>query len=135
MNSLILQSASRLLIPLQFVFSLFLLFRGHNEPGGGFAAGLVASAALALHSIAYSPEATRRLIRLEPVSIVALGLILALLSGALGLLEGSEFLTGQWLEIPGLRWEVGTPLVFDAGVYLLVIGVGASVLLNLMERR
>jgi multicomponent Na+:H+ antiporter subunit B len=137
MTSIILRSVAHVLVPLQLVFSLFLLLRGHNEPGGGFAAALVVGAALALHSIAHSPEETRRLLRIEPVSIAGLGLFVALLAGAFGLASGEQFLAGQWSEIDLVVFhlEFGTPLLFDVGVYLLVIGVVTAVLLTLMEGR
>jgi L-alanine-DL-glutamate epimerase-like enolase superfamily enzyme len=56
MNSLILRTAARYLLPLLILFSIFLLFRGHNEPGGGFVAGLVAAAAFALYALAADVE-------------------------------------------------------------------------------
>lgn len=137
MSSLILRTVARVVIPLQLVFSLFLLLRGHNEPGGGFAGALMVGAALALHSIAYSKAATRRLLRLEPVRLAGLGLLLALTSGFIGLAAREEFLAGQWasLDLGIFHWELGTPLLFDAGVYLLVIGMATALLFSLMEDR
>ena len=135
MNSLILRSVAGALVPLQLVFSLFLLLRGHNEPGGGFSAGLVVGAAIALHALAFTPRLTRRLLRVEPLSIAGVGLLVALVSGVFGLLAGGAYMEGQWLELElaGTHWDLGTPLLFDVGVYLLVIGTGAAVLLTLME--
>jgi multicomponent Na+:H+ antiporter subunit B len=133
MTSLILQTVSRVLIPIQIAFSLFLLLRGHNEPGGGFAGALVIAIALALHSVAFSPQATRKLLPVEPLMLVGLGLIAALLAGALGLVAGQAFLTGQWLDVGVVGVTFGTPLLFDIGVYLLVTGMTAAVLLRLME--
>ena len=135
MNTLILRTAARLLIPIQVVFSLFLLLRGHNDPGGGFAAGLVIATAFALHALAFSPGATRQMIPIQPVTVAGLGLIVALGSGAIGLLAGDPFLTGHWLEGTLAGFKLGTPLMFDVGVYLLVIGVTAGILVSLMEGR
>jgi len=75
--SLILSTATRLLLPLLLMFSIFLLLRGHNEPGGGFVGGLVAAAAFALHAIAYSVAATRRLLIIDPRALIGTGLLIA----------------------------------------------------------
>ena len=135
MNSLILQSFARFFIPVQLLFSIFLLFRGHSAPGGGFAAGLVVAAAIILHAVAFSPDATRRVLRVDPLGVAGLGLLVALASGVLGLLSGEPYLTGQWLDVTVLSVKLGTPLLFDIGVYLLVIGMATGVLLSLMGVR
>lgn len=134
MRSLVLSTAARLLLPLMLVFSVFLLLRGHNEPGGGFAGGLVAAAAFALYSIAEGVERARDLLRADPRSLIAAGLGLALLSGLVGVVGGGEFLHGSWLTtpIPGIG-KIGTPVVFDAGVYLLVLGMALLILFTLAE--
>jgi multicomponent Na+:H+ antiporter subunit B len=119
------------MIALLLLFSLFLLLRGHHEPGGGFVGGLVASAAFSLHAIAHRPAETRRLLRVEPETLLALGLAVAVCSGLPGVVAGRPFLTGLWLEAWG--HAAGTPLVFDVGVYLVVCGVCLSIILSLAE--
>ncbi|HYI68762.1 MAG TPA: MnhB domain-containing protein [Skermanella sp.] len=69
MDSLILRTATRLLLSLMLLFSFFILLRGHNEPGGGFIGGLIAASAFALHSIAFGPRALRDLLVFDPRSI------------------------------------------------------------------
>jgi multicomponent Na+:H+ antiporter subunit B len=136
MDSLILRSAARLLLPLLLLFSIFLLLRGHNEPGGGFSAGLVAAAAFALLTIATDVPTTRRTLRMSPRIFIGAGLLVATASGAVGLIGGGAFLTGLWAELPlpgGAKLAVGTPLLFDVGVYLVVIGVVLTIVLSLME--
>jgi multicomponent Na+:H+ antiporter subunit B len=136
MDSLILRSAARLLLPLLLLFSIFLLLRGHNEPGGGFSAGLVAAAAFALLTIATDVPTTRRTLRMSPRIFMGAGLLVAIASGAVGLIGGGAFLTGLWTELPlpgGATLAVGTPLLFDVGVYLVVIGVVLTIVLSLME--
>jgi multicomponent Na+:H+ antiporter subunit B len=138
MNSLILRTTIRLLLPLLVLFSIFLLGRGHNEPGGGFAGGLVASAGFALYSLAYDAEAARRILHLDPIRLAAIGLLAALTSGLVGWLAGAPFLTGVWLKfsLPGLgEVDLGTPLLFDIGVYLLVTGVILSIVFTMEEAR
>jgi multicomponent Na+:H+ antiporter subunit B len=138
MNSLILRNTIRLLLPLLVLFSIFLLGRGHNEPGGGFAGGLVASAGFALYSLAYDAEAARRILHVDPIRLAAIGLLAALASGLVGWLAGVPFLTGVWLKLvlPGLgEVDLGTPLLFDIGVYLLVTGVILSFVFTMEEAR
>lgn len=130
-RSILLPVATRYLMPLLMVFSIFLLIRGHNEVGGGFVGGLVASSALMLYGIANTPQALRRLLPISPVHLVSSGLAIALTSGLIPLIAGREFMTGLWLEseIPVIG-KVGTPLLFDVGVYFLVIGIVIWILLT-----
>lgn len=134
MRSIILSTAIRLLLPLLLIFSVFLLLRGHNEPGGGFVGGLVASAAIVLYALAEGVEQARRLLKVEPRLLIAGGILVALVSGTLPLLFGKPFLTGLWLPwtLPVLG-HAGTPLLFDLGVYLLVAGMVLMIVLSLMD--
>ncbi len=77
MSSLILRAATRALAPLLLLLALFLLWRGHNEPGGGFIGGLVAASAAALQGLAFGPAAARRMLVLPPVAVAGLGLAVA----------------------------------------------------------
>ncbi len=132
MNSLILSTSSRYLLVLLQLFSVFLLLRGHNEPGGGFAGGLVAAAAYALYFIANGVEEARRVFRFEPLTVMAAGLGVALASTLPSILGGLDFMRGVWVNtgIPVIG-KVGTPLLFDAGVYLLVLGITLKILFSL----
>lgn len=134
MQSLLLATAVRLLLPLLLLFSLFLLLRGHNEPGGGFVGGLVAAAAFVLHALAHGVAGARRVLRVEPRYLVAAGLLTALASGLLSLALGLPFLTGLWSAVPvPVIGHGGTPLLFDAGVYLVVAGMVLMIVFSLME--
>lgn len=134
MVSVILAVASRYLLPLMLIFSFFLLLRGHNEPGGGFVGGLVAAAAYALFFIANGIEEAEKLLKVEPLRLIAAGLLLALLSTWPSLLAGRAFMTGLWLDtnLPVIG-KVGTPLLFDTGVYLLVLGIALKIIFSLAE--
>lgn len=133
-RSILLSVSVRYLMPLMLVFSVFLLIRGHNEVGGGFAGGLVATSAIMLYAIAFSPAALRELLPIEPRLLVSIGLLSALLSGTIPMLAGKPFMTGIWLKSPlPVIGKVGTPLLFDTGVYLVVIGVVLWILLTLAE--
>ena len=136
MTSLILSTAARYLLPLLLIFSLFILLRGHNEPGGGFVGGLIAAAAFALNAFAFDVRATRRTLRVIPQMLIPIGLIIAWGSAIIPLVSGRPFLTGLWfkLYVPGFEaLDVGTPLLFDCGVYLLVLGVTLTMILSLAE--
>jgi multicomponent Na+:H+ antiporter subunit B len=136
MRSIILQTATRLILTLLLLFSIFLLLRGHNEPGGGFIAGLVASGAFVLYAIAYDVKSARQALHFEPHVFVAAGLVIAVLSGLAGLYTAEPFLTGQWLSwgvSESDRIDLGTPLLFDVGVYVVVIGVTLTIILTLAE--
>lgn len=134
MTSVILSTAIRLLLPLLLLFSVFMLLRGHNEPGGGFVGGLVAAAAIVLYALAEGAGQARRLLKFDPRSLIVAGLTLALLSGILPLLIGQPLLTGLWFPSPlPVLGHVGTPLLFDLGVYLLVAGMALLIVLSLME--
>ncbi|MFP4370087.1 MAG: Na+/H+ antiporter subunit B [Candidatus Kapaibacterium sp.] len=134
MKSLILSTGTRYLIPLLLIFAFFLLLRGHNEPGGGFVGGLVASTAYVLYGIAYGVNEARKLLRIDPVYLVGLGLLTALISALIPVLAGETFMTGVWMknEVPILG-KLGTPLLFDTGVFLLVLGISLKVIFALAE--
>lgn len=136
MNSIILRTSARYLLPLLILFSIFLLFRGHNEPGGGFVAGLVAAAAFTLYALADNVEAARFALQVDPHVLIGSGLLLALLDGIVPFFYGEEFLTGRWtyLRLPGVgEIEIGSPLFFDIGVYLVVMGVVLMIIFSLAE--
>lgn len=132
MSSYILTTATRYLLPLLLLFSVFLLLRGHNEPGGGFVGGLAAAAAFALYAITCGVESTRRMLWLHPRTLLGAGLVLAAGAGLMSLLWGLPYLTGMWssLEIPALG-KLGTPLLFDIGVYLVVVGTVLMIVFEL----
>ncbi|MEJ8802392.1 MnhB domain-containing protein [Pontibacter sp. H249] len=169
MRTLIFATAIRIITPLFIVFSVYILVRGHNHPGGGFIGGLIGSIAFVFHILAHGTRQTAksyfsftfykydrkpnhsrmhhalRLLRknvlrnkaekpksiwnyypqrLKPAYIMAFGLLVAVSSGLIGLLNGKPFMAAYWLDakIPFIG-SVGTPLLFDAGVYFLVIGM------------
>jgi multicomponent Na+:H+ antiporter subunit A len=128
--SLVLRTAARLLLVLLLVTALFMLWRGHNEPGGGFIGGLFAASALTLYLLAFRRAATERLLRVAPRLGLPVGLALAVTSGLVGVgLAGAPFLTGQWTTVGGLK--LGTPLLFDVGVFLVVVSFTLTIVLAL----
>ncbi|MCJ8163653.1 cation:proton antiporter [Pontibacter sp. E15-1] len=169
MKTIIFSTAIRLLTPVFLLFSVYILFRGHNHPGGGFIGGLICSIAFVFHVLAHGPGVTSRVffsvvlyyysrpkshsytryalrvlranfrnkrdtdephkwsfvfLRIRPLYLVATGLLLAASSGIVSLLGQKPFMTSYWLkfELPVIG-SIGTPSLFDLGVYLLVLGV------------
>jgi multisubunit Na+/H+ antiporter MnhB subunit len=136
MASLILKTATRLLVGLMLTFSVYLLMRGHNAPGGGFAGALVAGTGFALFAIAEGPSVVRKAIRVAPQKIAVIGLGLALGSGLAAFIVDRPFLTGVWWisqSKEAASLAVGTPLVFDVGVFLTVLGTILTLILALEE--
>lgn len=119
MNSLILKVASRFLVWLMLIFSLFVLWRGHNQPGGGFIAGIIAGSALCLYVMACGIEAAKRFVKIPISVLLALGLFLSTISAMWPMLIGKTFFTGLWWK-KGLI-TIGTPMLFDTGVYITVV--------------
>ena len=138
MNSLILRTTTRLLFPLLLMLSVYLTLRGHDAPGGGFIGGLVAAGAFGLYLIAEGPEQMIRALRLHPTTLMSFGLLLGLAVGLLSCFQGLPFMTGLWRAIPvgwGEPIKLGTPLFFDVGVFLVVVGFTLTVVLSLEEEK
>lgn len=126
MNSVILQIASRYVRWLLLIFAVIALLRGHNYPGGGFIGGLLAGLSIVFEGFAYSPGYARDTLKISPSGFVATGLILILSSFLPGVLAGEELMTGIWVTLPSLfgrQIKLGTPLLFDTGIFLAVIGI------------
>ena len=136
MNTLIFRTIAPLLTGLMILFSVFVLLRGHNEPGGGFIGGLIAASAFAIHGIAFGVSAVRRAIRFHPMAIAGFGLMVGVLSGLPSFFFDVPFFTGLWVfpTVLGETLALSTPMVFDIGVYFVVVGSITSIALALEER-
>lgn len=129
----ILPIAARVVVPVQVLFAVFLLLRGHNLPGGGFIGGLVLASALVLRVMVDPAKAPR----VDLNSVAGIGLLVAMGSAVLPLAVGKDFFTGLWggqLWLPTLGVvKLGTPLLFDVGVFIVVSAVATKLLLVLMS--
>jgi multicomponent Na+:H+ antiporter subunit B len=136
MRTVIFQTVVPYLTSLMLLFSIFVLLRGHNEPGGGFIGGLIAASALAIYGIAFGVAPVRRAIYFHPMSLSAFGLFIAALAGLPSVVAQVPFLTGLWVypNFLGIELALSTPLVFDIGVFFVVLGSLASIALALEER-
>ena len=135
MGTVIFRTIAPFLSALMVLFSLFVLLRGHDEPGGGFIGGLIAASGLAIYGIAFGVDTVRRAVRFNPNAVAGAGLVIAGLAGLLSLPSADTFLTGLWYEgtILGVELKLSTPLVFDIGVYLVVVGSIGAIALSLEE--
>lgn len=116
------------------VFAVYLLLRGHNLPGGGFISGLGSALSLIMLSLAFGVERIQEILRVDPTRVAVVGLTLALLTALLPLFFGEPLLRQFNWTLPILgTLHVGTPLVFDFGVYLVVVGVSAKLIFVLLR--
>lgn len=132
MSSLILRVGSCVILPFALALSLYLLWRGHNEPGGGFIGGLIAAAGYASYALPRSYRALRQVLRIDPLQLIALGLGAALVSGLPGLMGSHAYLTHAWTDFGTIA--LGTTLLFDIGVYLTVLGAILTFLSLFLEQ-
>jgi multicomponent Na+:H+ antiporter subunit A len=126
MTSLILDVGTKALFHTAMMLSLYLLFVGHNAPGGGFIGGLVGGAALVLRYVALTQEQFRQLVPFRAEPLLGLGILTAGGTGLAGYALGGEFLAGGFVELdlPLLgHLTVTSVLFFDVGVYLVVLGL------------
>ena len=132
MPELYLRLLDRILTPILIILALFLFFRGHNEPGGGFIAGLAASAAIQLQILSRGDAYVRNYIGRYLHPLTGIGLFLAGSAALIGLTNGG-FFKNVWthITIGEMSIDLGTPVMFDLGVFLVVVSVVASYLLAL----
>lgn len=132
MTSLIFSATARLLFWGMLAASLAILWRGHNEPGGGFVGGLVAAMAFSIIALSQGVQKARQTLRIHPVVLSGFGVAFALVSGLPGLFTGEGFLTHQWVAL-GSGLKLGTTLIFDIGVYCTVMGGMLCMVLRLYD--
>ncbi len=132
-GTLILGVTAQLLLPLQLLFSVFLLLRGHDAPGGGFIAGLVAAGGFALYLFAHGRQALSAMLRIAPRDLIGLGLLCGVAATLPAWWRGEPFFSAQWWSLPGGGLTLSTPLLFDLGVYLVVLGALLTAITALVE--
>lgn len=133
-NDVILRTMSRVIVLIIIAFSLYLFFAGHNNPGGGFIAALMTAAALILLAVSFGMDTVRRVIRVNYRVLTAIGLSIAILTGAGSFLFGAPFLSHAFghFHLPILGdTELATAVLFDLGVYLAVVGVVMNIIFTI----
>ncbi|QJD58885.1 DUF4040 domain-containing protein [Pseudomonas sp. gcc21] len=131
-GSVLLRQGMRPLAAIMLAVSLVVFWRGHNYPGGGFIGGLVAATGFALLVLTFGRGIQRGLGRVPPTTIIAAGLACAMGAGIGAVLLGDSYMTSRWAEPFGVK--LGTPLLFDLGVFLTVFGSVTHMLRNLVGR-
>jgi multisubunit Na+/H+ antiporter MnhB subunit len=135
-RSLILDTTVRLVFDAALVLSVYLLFAGHNQPGGGFVGGLVAGAAIALRYIAGGLDEVRSLVVVRPWGFLATGLALSVGTALIPVLAGGAALDHRALSFDPILMghvKVTSATIFDTGVYLIVVGLVLMVFEGLGE--
>jgi multicomponent K+:H+ antiporter subunit A len=133
-HPMIMATFSRLLLPLALLVAIFVLLRGHNLPGGGFIAGLITAVALITQYLANGIAWTRSRMSARLHPLIGVGLLIATLTGLASWLFGYPFLTSTftYLHWPLVgKFEVASAMLFDLGVFLVVVGVTLVILLRL----
>lgn len=135
MRTIILQAAIQVLIPIFFIYSLYLLFRGHDSPGGGFIGALVISIGLVFHMMAFGVSKTKEIYRIDTMRFTVIGLFLAFIGATLSMfLGGNGFFHALWtdIKIPGVG-TLSSVLLFDIGVYIAVVGAVLKIAFTIFE--
>lgn len=136
-NDVILQTTTRVVSFLILAFSLYILFAGHNAPGGGFIGGLMTAAGLVLLYLAFDMKSMEKVLPVNFLQLTAMGLLIALLTGLGSFLFGAPFLSHafNYFDIPllGEQTELATAVLFDIGVYLTVLGVTMTIITTIGE--
>lgn len=130
MISVIFRTIAFFLLIIMWSFSLWILFRGHQLPGGGFIGGLVASAGGALYILAFNSKAYKKILPVKPLRLLVFGQICILISAIIGMLKQNDFFSALWFDVI-VMW-VGTPLLFDVGIYLIIFST-LSVIFIILE--
>lgn len=132
-NNLILKTATSFITFILLGFALYLLFAGHNSPGGGFVGGLVTAVALLLMYMAYGKRKLDNIIRINFIYFIPIGLIVAIGTGLGALIFNKPFLTHTFtmVHLPLIgSIDLATAMFFDIGVYLTVLGTMMTIILN-----
>ena len=125
------------LFPVVLTFALYLLLRGHDLPGGGFAAGVTASIAIIILYMAGGTRWVEARINVQPVRWISAGLLLAVGTGAAAWLFGYPFLTSdhRYLRLPLIGdVPVASAMIFDIGVFAVVVGATVLTLIALAHQ-
>ncbi|MFZ1813247.1 MAG: Na+/H+ antiporter subunit B [Rhizobiaceae bacterium] len=136
MNTVIFRTVAPYFTSLMVLFSIFVLLRGHNEPGGGFIGGLIAASAFAIYGIACGVQPVRRALYFHPMTLAGFGVFFAACAGLPSVVSSVPFMTGIWIfpKIGNVEIALSTPMMFDIGVYFVVVGAITSIALALEER-
>lgn len=136
MRNVLLEQTVAFIYRFLILMALYLLWRGHNEPGGGFIAGIIAAIGNIFYAIVFGAGRARDKMIAQPFTFIGTGLLVSVGAAFLPVIQGLSPLTGLWLEIP--LWgtqtlHLGSPLLFDIGVFCVVFGMITAIVLTIME--
>ncbi|MGM0922412.1 MULTISPECIES: Na(+)/H(+) antiporter subunit B [Metabacillus] len=135
-NDVILQTITKVVFFIIIIFSIYLFFAGHYTPGGGFVGGLMTSSAIVLLLLAYDVKTVINILPVNYINLAAAGLLIAVLTGVGSFFFGVPFLSHTFghVDLPILGdTELATAVLFDLGVYLVVIGVTLTIIQTIGE--
>lgn len=135
-ESMFLRFIARLMMPVLLLFSVFMLLRGHDQPGGGFVGGLVAAGGIILLTLAYGPAEVRQRLPADFSRAMLYGVLVSAVSGTMAFVLQHPFMQSIWLKtmIENVgELKLGTPQLFDVGVYIVVLGATVSIVLGMAE--
>ncbi|MFW6043445.1 MAG: MnhB domain-containing protein [Marinilabiliaceae bacterium] len=136
MKNIVLEKIIKLFLFVMTGFALFVLLRGHDRPGGGFIAGIIASAGFLMYALVFGSDKLLDLLKMNPRYIMGIGLLISLVAALMPALWGLPPMTAMWQEIkiiPMPTIHAGTPLLFDTGVFVLVTGVVLGIITSIMD--
>lgn len=134
MNNVILRASLPVVLPLITLFSIVILLKGHNEPGGGFIGGLLASVAWAVYAIGTGKKS----FFMNLTSLMAIGFLISLTSATYSVFMDVPFMTGHWggpaFYFPTIgQVKLSSVFFFDLGVYIVVLAGAIRILRSFME--
>lgn len=135
-NDIILESVTKVVSFMILSFSIYLFMAGHNNPGGGFIGGLMTASAFVLKYLAFDLETVMGRTRFNFRMMIGVGLLIAVVTGLGGLLFNQPFLknTFGYFYLPILgKTGLATAVLFDLGVYLVVVGITMTIILSIGE--
>lgn len=133
---MILQLASKYVRGVLVAFAIIALIRGHNYPGGGFIGGMLAGLSIAYRGFAYTSEKAVEMSRFYPRTFCILGFSCVVASTLISVLSGQGFMKGMWwkFSLAGTQIKLGSPFLFDIGVFMVVVGVTVIFLFSLKRQ-
>lgn len=135
-NDLIFQTVTKVAVFIIIIYSFHLFFAGHYTPGGGFIGGLMTAGAIVLLLLAYDIKTIVNTLPIDYIKMAATGLLIAVLTGVGSFFYDVPFLTHtfSYVELPVLgKTALATAVLFDLGVYLVVIGVTMTIIQTIGE--
>jgi multicomponent Na+:H+ antiporter subunit B len=135
-NDVILQTVTKFTLFVIILFSIHLFFAGHYYPGGGFIGGLMTSGAIVLLLLAFDIKTVKAILPIDYIKVIAIGLLFSIGTGAGALILGMPFLTHAftYVHLPLLgKTSLHTAVLFDTGVFLVVIGVTMTIIQTIGE--